>query len=224
MSFSAEMAAACGAKWERMHTHPFVMEIGRGSLAKDKYQFYLEQDYLYLIDFCRLLAMLTAKAPDLETMGRFKDLLKVTLEFEMALHVRTCAAFGVSREQLERIEPAPFCKAYTSYLLSVAAMGDFGDGVVALLPCAWGYYEVGRRLARAGLPAEPIYREWIETYSSVEMKELVDYLRGLSDKLATVAADEKKRNWKRSFEHSVDFEIMFWEMGYHKLTEVPLGE
>ncbi|MBW7995164.1 MAG: thiaminase II [Candidatus Glassbacteria bacterium] len=219
MSFSEQLAVSCGEKWERMHTHPFVKEIGLGTLPKDKYRFYLEQDYIYLIEFCRLLGLLASKAPDLETMGKFKDLLALTLEYEMDLHVRTCAEFGVDRQQLEKVKPAPFCLAYTSYLLNTAGAGEFADGVVALLPCAWGYYEVGRRLAERGLPEEQCYREWIETYSSAEMAELVAYLRGLTDSFGAEATEAGKKRWSEIFERSVEFEIMFWEMGYHKLTE-----
>lgn len=220
MGFSDELAAACGDKWERMHTHPFVKEIGDGTLPVDKYSFYLEQDYLYLIEFCRLLAVLASKAPDLETMGRFKDLLASTLDFEMDLHVRTCDGFGITRSQLEAVEPAPSCLAYTSFLLSVARGGEFADGVVALLPCAWGYYEVGRRLAGQCMPDVQHYREWIETYSCDEMKELVDYLRLLADRIGAAGDSGRKKRWEKIFERSVDFEIMFWEMGYHKLSEV----
>lgn len=224
MSFSATMAAACGAKWQRMHTHPFVREIGLGTLPREKYSFYLEQDYLYLIEFCRLLALLASKAPDLETMGRFKDLLKETLESEMDLHVRTCREFGISKAQLENAEPAPACLAYTSYLLATASNGDFLDGVVALLPCAWGYLEVGCSLAAEGLPREPCYREWIETYSGKEMEELVAYLKGLTDKLAIDVSPEKKERLVKIFERSVEFEIMFWEMGYNVEIKETAGE
>jgi thiaminase/transcriptional activator TenA len=34
----------------------------------DKFRFYMQQDYYYLIEFTRALAITTAKAPDLQTM------------------------------------------------------------------------------------------------------------------------------------------------------------
>lgn len=218
--FTTELAANCGELWQRMHTHPFVREIGAGTLPHDKYRFYLEQDYVYLIEFCRLISLLASRAPDLETMNGFKDLLKVTMEYEMDLHVRTCEGFGVSREQLEAVQPAPYCLAYTSFLLSIASTGGFGDGVVALLPCAWGYYEVGRRLLEAGLPDEANYREWIETYSSQEMADLIDWLRQLVDRLAVDAGERSVGRWQKIFDRSVEFEVMFWEMSYNRIETV----
>lgn len=219
MDFTRQMADYCADEWKRMHTHPFVEEIGLGKLARDKYIFYLKQDYFYLIEFCRLLAVLTAKAPDLATMIRFKDLLRAIMEFEMDLHKRTCADFGVDEAALERVKPAPYCLAYVSFLLGTAYSGSFADGVAALLPCAWGYYEVGCRLAGAGLPDDKYYAEWIKTYSSEEMKNLVEYLRGLMNQLAAGSGERNRRVWMDIFAASVHFEVMFWEMGYHKLTK-----
>jgi len=220
MDYTEELAAACGDTWERMHTHPFVDEIGKGTLARDKFIFYLEQDYLYLVEFARMLGLIVAKSPDLATMIRFKDMLKITLEYEMELHKRICSDFGIGAEALNRVQPAPLCLAYTSFLLANAYEGDFADAVAALLPCAWGYYEVGRRLAGSGLPGDKHYRDWIETYSSKEMAGLVDYLRGLMNTLAQGANPRKKERWQRLFSRSVDFEIIFWEMGYNKLDKV----
>ena len=223
MDFTLEMAAACGKEWDRMHTHPFVAGIGRGDLATDKFIFYLRQDYVYLVEFCRLLALIAARAPDLETMARFKDLLKITMGFEMDLHKRICADFGITVEQLNREKPAPYCLAYTSFLLATAYGGGFADSVAALLPCAWGYYEVGKRLAQLGLPVEKCYREWVETYSSREMADLVEYLRSLMNSLAQGAPNMDKERWKALFARSVSFEVLFWEMGYRKLDKVVEG-
>ena len=141
----------------------------------------------------------------------------------MDLHRRLCADFGITVEQLNREKAAPCCLAYTSFLLATAYGGGFADAVAALLPCAWGYYEVGKRLAAAGLPGEKCYREWVETYSSREMADLVDYLRALMNSLAIGAAEMDKERWKALFAHSVSFEVLFWEMGYRKLDKVVEG-
>ena len=33
--------------WEQYHKHPFVRGIGEGTLDKEKFRFYIIQDYLY---------------------------------------------------------------------------------------------------------------------------------------------------------------------------------
>lgn len=220
MRFTDRMADSSGELWLRMQDHPFVREIGLGTLADERFIFYLRQDYVYLVEFCRLTAVAAAKAPDLETMTRFKDILKLIIEEEMDLHRTLCGRHGISPSELELTRPAPYCLAYTGYLLSTAWSGSFADLLAALLPCAWGYHEVGVRLKARGLPDVPQYREWIETYASPEMKELTDYLRSLIEREAKHAAEEKLVRWCGIFARSVEFEVMFWEMSYRKLDRV----
>ncbi len=56
--------------WEAQHQHPFVRGIGDGTLGLERFQFWLRQDYVFLIEYARLLALAAARSPDLETMTR----------------------------------------------------------------------------------------------------------------------------------------------------------
>src|SRR5207244_52222 len=87
--------------WEAQYAHPFVRGIADGTLDVEKFKFWVRQDYLFLIDYARLLAMAAAKAPDLPTMRRFADLVHATLNVEMELHRAYAAEFGISPEELE---------------------------------------------------------------------------------------------------------------------------
>jgi thiaminase (transcriptional activator TenA) len=68
------------------HRHPFVRGIGDGTLSLERFKFWVQQDYVFLIECARLLALAAARSPDLETMTRFATLLKETVETEMNLH------------------------------------------------------------------------------------------------------------------------------------------
>jgi len=72
--------------WEAQHAHPFVRGIGDGTVDVEKFKFWVRQDYLFLIDYARLLALAAAKAPDVGTMRRFSDLVRATLNVDMELH------------------------------------------------------------------------------------------------------------------------------------------
>ena len=145
--------------WEAQHQHPFVRGIGDGTLGLERFQFWLRQDYVFLIEYARLLALATARSPDLETMTRFATLLKETVETEMNLHRAYAAEFGISHEQLEREPTAPTTRGYTDFLLRVAATGDFAELVAALLPCMWAFSEIGRRLAMQPAPQRKSLRQ-----------------------------------------------------------------
>ena len=126
--------------------HPFITGIGDGSLPVDRFKYYVIQDYVYLIDYSRALAIASARAIDLQDMSWFAGLLDETLNQEMALHRSYCQEFGINLQELESVEPASTTKSYTNFLLKTAYQGSFGELVASLLPCQWGYWEIGNHL------------------------------------------------------------------------------
>ncbi len=214
MEGSRQFRDAAHAIWEANFRHPFVQGIGDGSLALDRYRYYLAQDYVYLIDFSRFFALAAAKARTLTPMERFGGLLHETLHFEMELHRSLCAEFGISREVLEKTRPAPTCLGYTSYLLRVAYEGEAPALLAALLPCSWGYGEIGSRLREKGLPPTPHYAKWIETYASQEYQDLVRWLRSLFDEEVARLEETELRRLHAIFDTSSRWEYLFWEMAW----------
>jgi thiaminase (transcriptional activator TenA) len=200
--------------WEAQHEHPFVRGIGDGTLGLERFQFWLRQDYVFLIEYARLLALATARSPDLETMTRFATLLKETVETEMNLHRVYAAEFGISHEQLEREPTAPTTRGYTDFLLRVAATGDFAELVAALLPCTWAFSEIGRRLAMQPAPSENRYARWIAMYSSREFAELAEWCRDLLDSLAAGLPERDLQKLEAAFLTSSRYEWQFWEMAW----------
>ena len=55
---------------QAIKNHPFNQELMKGTLARDKFAYYIEQDTLYLQDFARCHALLASKA-SLEDMKSF---------------------------------------------------------------------------------------------------------------------------------------------------------
>ena len=94
-TFCTEIRNKTNSLWSAIFKHPFVRGIGRGTLDQDRYEFYLKQDYVYLVEFSRVFALATAKAQQLSDMSYFASLLNATLNIEMDLHRRTCANFGL---------------------------------------------------------------------------------------------------------------------------------
>src|SRR3712207_6557755 len=121
--------------WAAQHAHPFVRGIGDGTLRLEPFAYWVRQDYLFLIEYARLFGLGAARAPDLETMARFADLLQATVRAEMELHRGYAAEFGIGVDALEREPMAPTTRGYTDFLLRVAATGDFAELAAALLPC-----------------------------------------------------------------------------------------
>ena len=215
MSFAEDIETRALPVREAILTHPFISGVGDGSLPVEKFKHYVRQDYVYLIDYSRVLALASAKAPDLEAMGWFAGLLDETLNVEMDLHRTYCAEFGVTREDLESTKPAPTTVAYTSYLLKVAHQQSFGELVASLLPCQWGYWEIGNHLARRGEPKQaPLYCQWIQMYASEEFASLAQEIRALASRVAQDAGPRQLEAMAEAYLTSLRFEYMFWEMSY----------
>ncbi|MFQ5876198.1 MAG: thiaminase II [Acidobacteriota bacterium] len=217
MPLSVRLRERAAPIWEREQAHPFVRGLGDGTLEPDRFRVWLRQDYLFLIEYARVLAMAAARAEDLETQARFSDLLQATLRTEMDLHRRYARRFGISEADLERTAPAPTTQAYTDFLVRVALQGPLAAIVASLLPCAWGYAEIARRLVRpGGAPEGSPYAEWIRAYSSREFGEYADWLKDLLDRLADGAPDREQERLTRIFLTSSRYEYLFWEMCHCK--------
>lgn len=68
---SADLRAATGVIWDAQHRHPFVRGLGDGTLDLERFRFWIRQDYLFLIEYARVLALAAARASDLETQSTF---------------------------------------------------------------------------------------------------------------------------------------------------------
>jgi thiaminase/transcriptional activator TenA len=212
--FTERLRQKAAGIWEAQHQHPFVRDIGDGTLSLERFKFWLRQDYVFLIEYARLLALAAARSPNLETMTRFATLLKETVETEMNLHRAYAAEFGISREELEQELPAPTTRGYSDFLLRVAASGDFAELAAALLPCMWAFSEIGQRLAAHRVPSNKRYAKWIEMYSSREFAELAQWCRDLLDSLAAGLPERDLRKLEAAFLTSSRYEWQFWEMAW----------
>ncbi len=201
--------------WQAILNHPFVAGIGDSSLSRERFEFYLKQDYRYLIEFSRLLALAVVKADTLSAMQYFSKLVETTLHLEMEMHRQVCADYGISAEDLENAGTALVTSAYTDFLVRTASEGSFTDIVAVLLPCALGYVEIAEQLRqRKGLPENDHYRAWIETYTSDEMTAVCQWLRETMNRLASGASPHDKARWQRLYTRSAQYELLFFEMGW----------
>jgi thiaminase (transcriptional activator TenA) len=212
-SFSARLRRAADDVWRAQHEHPFLAGVADGTLPVERFARYVRQDYLFLVDYARLLALGAARAPDLATMRRFAELAQAILGEEMELHRAFAREFGIGDAELEAEAPAPRTRAYTDFLLRTATLGSFAELAAALLPCMWGYAEIGARLAERPEPSpEPRYRRWIETYAAADFQELAAWCRGLVDRLAAGAGDDERERMRRAFVQSSEHELAFWDV------------
>jgi thiaminase/transcriptional activator TenA len=172
-------------------------------LDEAAFRFYIRQDYVFLIDYGRLLSLGAARAPSVGWMRRFAGLASSVLETEMALHREFAARWGVDDLAAVAVEPAT--AAYCNFLLRVASLGDFSELCAAVLPCMWTYAEIGSGLQ----PTSERYREWIDMYASPEFGELAAWARSIVDEV-----DGDENRMAAAFAASCEHEVRFWDAAY----------
>ena len=198
---------------ESILNHPFPRGIGDGTLPMDSFKYFIEQDYLFLIDYSRILGLAAIKAPDRHTMKAFSELLHETISTEMELHIQFCGRLGISENHLSKIVRAEPTAAYTNFLLRTGYEGSYEEIVAALLPCMATYSDIGLRLkskALTGIPEE--YQEWISMYSSDEFKELARWITDLINVIGESAGESSLRDMILAYKSSCVHELNFWTM------------
>ncbi len=212
-SFSDELWEGAAGIYAAILAHPFLTGLTDGSLPPDAFAFYVVQDALYLQRYGQALAAVGSRAPVAADTAMFARHAAGALEVEQDLHGSLLADLGIDPASMAQAAPAPANLAYTSYLLATVSMGSYAEGVSAVLPCYWIYWEVGKELLRRGSP-DPRYQRWIDLYGSEEFGDIVREVLVVTDQLGAGMAAPERDLAHRHFRTSSRYEWMFWDMGY----------
>lgn len=207
---------AAGQPWPAYVRHAFVAGLQDGSLPQEAFLHYLKQDYVFLIHFSRAWALAITKADTPDEMRLCAGTVNALINEEIALHIQTCAALGISEQELFATEERPENLAYTRYVLDAGHSGDLLDLLAALAPCVMGYGEIGATLLPDHAPA---YAEWINTYGSDEYQQVCADVAALIDtavlrRLGDNPAESPR--WEalcKRFTMATRLEVGFWDMG-----------
>lgn len=210
------LKAACPDAWQAYTDHAFVRGLADGTLPQAAFRHYLEQDYLFLIQFARAYSLAGYKARTLDDLQRAKDGLAALIDTELGLHVGFCEKWGIDRAGLDALEEDTPCMAYTRYVLERGMAGDLLDLHAALSPCMLGYGEIGRRLGADAFAAstDNPYSDWVAMYAGADYQKACDDQRAYLDRLAGDDLSERRfAEIARTFADATRLEIDFWQMG-----------
>ncbi len=209
MKFSEAAWGSIAPTYQRILEHPFNQELTNGTLAMDKFQFYLKQDSLYLIDFARALAICASKAPTPADLLMILKLAEGAVVDERGMQQEYFDRYGIELD----VEQGPGCHAYTSFLIASTQHGSYAIGAAALLPCFWIYREVGLVIHRDAVAENP-YQAWIDTYAGDEFSEVVDQAIDFTDRAASEAGAAEIKEMEKAFIQSTRLEWNFWDSAY----------
>ncbi len=203
--------------YDAILAHPFLAGLTDGGLSAESFAYYVVQDALFLRRYARALSIVASRAPDTASTEMFARHAAGIVTAEMSLHQSLMADLDLDPSSVDAAQEAPTTLAYTSYLLATAGSGSYGEGVGALLPCYWIYWEVGKHLLERGSP-NPRYQRWIDTYSGDEYGSDAREVIAATDKLSTDLGPRDRQLVRRHFRVTSRYEWMFWDMAYHRQT------
>jgi len=215
------LRAQCRDEWDAYIQHAFVRQLGDGTLPATAFRHYLQQDYLFLIQFARAYALAAYKSPGLDDLRHAKSMLQAIVDLELGLHIQYCEQWGISEQQLQALPEARATIAYTRYVLDTGNRGDLLDMHVALVPCLVGYAKIADWLnsrSETVRGADNPYDAWIAMYESRDFQDAAAAeLAWLDRELADVSARRFER-LARIFRDATRLETDFWDMGLNQRT------
>ena len=150
MTFTQELRHKHHDLWHRMVTHPFVIEMGDGTLPAAKFRAYFLQDYVFVHDLVALTSMGLAEAPTFLAANQLHQFLAGILNPENDLFVRAFTELGVSTEEYAAVSASPITQAFGDFLVRTGLEGSFEDIVTVLYVTEGTYLDWGTRLLEAG--------------------------------------------------------------------------
>ena len=198
---------------EKIKEHPFIIELMDGTLSKEVFQFYVNQDSLYLSEYKKTLAQLSIKCEEANDTQFFLDAATGIILVEDELH-----QVFLNEEHFNN-EPSPSCELYTGYMSRIANNHSLEEGLAVILPCFTIYKEIGDYILanQTNKDSNP-YQKWINTYASEDFASAVLNAIEITNRHAEKAPEEVLNKMDLAFIKTSKLEWMFWDSAYNKET------
>ena len=208
--WTAALWAAGGETWHQILDLSFVRALGEGTLDEDLFAFYLDQDALYLRDYSRALATLSARADTAAAQVHWAAGAHEAIAAESQLH----EGWLTNRARLGGA--SPITMGYTNFLRASAAGDDYVVGAAAILPCYWLYEEVGAVLSSQNHADHP-YAEWLSMYGGEDFA--ADVARSLAEveRAFEAASPSQRVRAARAYLSACVYEREFFDQAHRAL-------
>lgn len=205
--------------WQRIYAHPFLQALEEGTLPQESLTVYIEQDYIYLIEFARCCSYAAARTDDLTMMKGFTMLANQTVSIDIPFHRRLAEALGIEGRVLDEAKPTPTSFAYINFLFRVATTGTAGEVAASLTPCLWTYLDLGKRLGsglRRRVMATTGDVGWWDAHPAQDYQRIVQAAKDMISRAALTASEPELEGMRECFRLGGVYEYMFWDMAYNR--------
>lgn len=201
--------------WKAYNEHPFVMGIQNGTLARDKFRYYIMQDFIYLKDYAKVYALGVAKAKSMESANLFGKYIGV-MNGELDVHKGYIGRIGVTQEEIDAMKPSLDNLSYTSYMMRIAYDEGEVEILTAVLSCAYSYEVIAKKIIenRPESVDDPFYGDWIRGYASDEYAAGNAILMDTLDRLSSHYTSKQLEHLEDIFVACSRYELAFWQMAW----------
>jgi thiaminase/transcriptional activator TenA len=201
---------SCNKEWSEYTDHKFLSNLVNNKLPDKNFKKYLVQDYIFLQQFLKILALSVYKSNSFEEINRSVNFIK-GIDQEIKLHVSFCKKWKIPLKSLSNIKVERANSAYTDHVLNVGKNGNNLDIFSSLSPCIIGYGEIGFKLSKIKNWKKSKYSSWIKMYSSKEYQQVAKDNINYLDILFKNNKNKNLNKLKSNFKKSTILERNFWE-------------
>lgn len=191
--------------WHSATVHPFLEQCKLGTIQPQQFNTWLVQDYLFVVDFTRMMGQILASAPLkhfdilLDGLSFLKDELNWFREKAAEQHLDL------------NTDKQPTCREYCDYMHSLAAM-PYPVQATALWAIEFAYNQGWQLL---GSIPEP-YAEAASRWGNADFTEYVKLLEQQADEVLKSTTDTIGYQAEDAFLKVANFEKDFWQMAFNQ--------
>ncbi|MCV6585550.1 MAG: TenA family protein [Marinibacterium sp.] len=184
--------------WQAATTHAFTDALAAGTLPPERMAGYLQQDYLFVEGFVRLLASAVAHAPTLADAVPGAQFLGLICGPENTYFLRAFDALDIPQAR----DAAPETRAFQALMDEARRSGRYETMLAVLVVAEWVYLDWASPVEARAAELPFWLGEWITLHAGPGFAGVVAYLRGQLDAvwadLDATARDEVRDTFARA--------------------------
>jgi thiaminase/transcriptional activator TenA len=188
--------------WREATVHPFLEQCRLGTIQQQQFNTWLVQDYLFVVDFTRMVGRILHSAP----VAHFDVILGglSALKDELSWFKEKAAERKLDLNTQKQLT----CKEYCDYMYSIAAM-PYSVQATALWTIEFAYNQ-GWQL----VGVIPPYTEFSERWGNPGFTEYVKLLEQQADEVLQSSSENVQQQAEAVFLNIARLEKDFWQMAF----------
>lgn len=196
--------------WNAATRHAFTDALADGSLKSDLMRGYLQQDYLFIDQFVRLLATTIAHAPTLEDGVPAAQFLGVITGPENTYFLRCFDALDIQPEA----DPQPETAQFQALMAKARQSGRYEQMLAVLVVAEWIYLDWASVFEDRAEDLPFWFGEWISLHCGAGFAGVVDYLRDQLDQAWLELDSDQRKAVEETFCEAVGYERAFFDAAW----------